>query len=333
MNTDEKHQYPAVEIVTLLYNSERFIERYLCAIAGLVYPADKLRVWLVDNDSSDDTTTRVTMVLKQYKEFPIEVHLIRSTKNMGFAGGNNLVLRRLMRESQAKHFLVINPDTEIDANCLQLLIAETRGGGRRIGMLEARQTPREHPKWYDRETLETGWCSGGGVLINADALWEVGLFDDHFFLYAEDVDLSWRMWLHGWSCKIVPGATYTHITEELDGERDHRIRHYYNFRNGLLMHFKYDSLRGIVRHYRLMAQTIANCGDSAVKARLRQARWDAHKKLLPMLWSRLRLQRLLPNRWIVFNGFDYEVRRPFKDFDDGERRFYNSWDEAQAANQ
>ena len=241
-----------------------------------------------------------------------------------------MVMRKILEGRESPFIFLLNADTEIDPDCLNELV-ETMADDEAVGMAEAKQSPKEHPRWYNPQTLETGWCSGGGVLIDCHALREVGLFDNDFFLYCEDVDLSWRMWLHGWKCKINPQAIYTHFTEDLDTNKDQSVQQYYSLRNGFWMHYKFDSIPGILAYHRLFNRVIPFQPDEKTKERFRRARRDALKGLWKMLLKRLKLLRLPESSWIYFNEFDYEKRRRFIDTKDGKRLILDEQSSQQAA--
>lgn len=224
----------------------------------------------------------------------------------------------MLRESSAPFVFLLNIDTQIDPECLNELVKFMRNDPD-LGMVEGVQRPKEHPKWYDPATFETGWCSGGGVLIRTEALREVGVFDDRFFLYCEDVDLSWRMWLHGWKCKINPAATFAHYTEGLDTKKDPRVQQYYSLRNSFFMHLKYDTWKGIRRYKELFFKAVELQSSPETKELFLKAFKDSRKYTLGLLWDRFKLSLLPRSPWIVFNEFSYERRREFVDTEDGRR--------------
>jgi GT2 family glycosyltransferase len=77
------------------------------------------------------------------------------------------------------------------------------------------------------------WC-GGSVLLRPAYLQQVGLFDERFFLYYEDTDLSWRGRLRGWRYRYVPASVVRHEHAATSGEGSDLFR-YYVERNRLLM--------------------------------------------------------------------------------------------------
>lgn len=248
-------------------------------------------------------------------DYPIKVRLLKSDTNLGFAGGNNLLLRRFLTESSAPLVMLLNIDTQIRPDCLSRLVDAMRAD-ESAGMIEALQEPREHPKYYDPRTFETHWCSGGGVLIRREALEEVGLFDERFFLYCEDVDLSWRMWMHGWRCKINPHAKYQHFTEAQDSGKDLSGQHYYSMRNCFYMHYKYDTASGIRQLERLFEATVAGETDPKLRQLFEKARADARRIKRKFIFDRLKLGLLPRSPWMIFDGFAFENRRRFIDHAD-----------------
>ncbi|MDD2941669.1 MAG: methyltransferase domain-containing protein [bacterium] len=310
--------YPKVAVVSLAYNSERYLKGYFDAFEKVDYPRDRISLNIIDNGSRDNSYEAIKTGYADNTAYPLKVNLFKSRKNLGFTGGNNYLLRRLLKNKSEKFVFLLNIDTEISPDCISRLVESMRQDAD-AGMVEAVQTPKEHPKWYDPTTLETGWCSGGGVLIRAQALREVGLFDDRYFLYCEDVDLSWRMWLQRWKCKVNPAATYAHFTEDLDGEKDPSVQRFYSIRNSYFMHYKYDSRAGIAAHDELVRAAINWEQDPKAKALLEKARREGRRSFPRFVPDRLKIKTFPQTPWVVFNGLDYEVRRPFEDTADGRR--------------
>ena len=86
------------------------------------------------------------------------------------------------------------------------------------GIFEARQFPVEHPKLYDPVTGKTAWCSGCCLLLPRTVFERLCGFDEFFFMYMEDVDISWRTKLLGYDCYTVQDALFFHFVDE--SERD-----------------------------------------------------------------------------------------------------------------
>ncbi|MEO1059694.1 MAG: glycosyltransferase family 2 protein [Actinomycetota bacterium] len=125
--------------------------------------------------------------------------------NLGSAGGSN----RLAAQSETDLIWVLNPDTYPAPTALNELLSALQPAD--VGIVEARQVPIEHPKAYDPVTGDTAWACGFSLITKRAVFDEVGGFDDHFFpLYADDVDLSWRVRAAGFAVRHVPAAVVVH---------------------------------------------------------------------------------------------------------------------------
>ncbi|HEX2180247.1 MAG TPA: glycosyltransferase family 2 protein [Actinomycetota bacterium] len=125
--------------------------------------------------------------------------------NLGSSGGSN----RLAEQSESDLILVLNPDTYPVPNMLRILIRALDDAD--IGVAEARHIPLEHPKAYHPVTGDTSWASGCCLLVRREVFRAVGGFDhDHFPLYCDDVDFSWRVRLAGYRVVHVPRAVVFH---------------------------------------------------------------------------------------------------------------------------
>jgi GT2 family glycosyltransferase len=193
-------------------------------------------VYFLDNNSRDGTPN---LVAQRIEDLPFPVYLTRSLRNNGFAHGMNL----LAAMSSNEFLFILNPDTELQVGALEALL-ERADSDDDIGICEARQMPREHPKFNDPKTGETSWCSGAAALIRRAAFEAVGGFDDHlYFMYCEDVDLSWKLWLKGWKCVYVRDAAVRHFTQDLTPGKRRTLENYFTFRNSLFLFYRFGSRR------------------------------------------------------------------------------------------
>lgn len=123
--------------------------------------------------------------------------------NLGHSGGHN----RLSRKGPGDLILLLNPDTYPSPRLLIELLT-VLAADERVGIVEARQIPMEHPKHFDPLTGETSWASGCCLIARRAVFEQVGGFDaDCFPLHCDDVDLSWRVRLEGFKVVHVPRAT------------------------------------------------------------------------------------------------------------------------------
>ncbi len=233
----ENDVFPQVEIISVLYNSKAHLKGFFASLDGLDYPRDRLRLVLVDNASTDGSEA---VLRNGTVGFPCEI--IRSERNEGFAAANNRGFARARGEFAA----LLNPDTRVRPEWLKELVKVMRADGS-VGIAGSRQVPSESDRRIDPATGSVSWCCGGHCLIRMDALRAVGYFDERFFMYSEDVDLSWRMWLAGYRCAYVAGS----VCEHSHGGKQSNVfrRTYYHVRNGILLRYKYGTLREIAGGY------------------------------------------------------------------------------------
>lgn len=195
----------------------------------------EIEVIVVDNASMDGTAETVR------REFP-QVKLIVNDENLGYTKANNIGIR----QSRGKYILLLNPDTVVKPNALQALIecAEAHPDAGIIGakllnpdgsiQRSARSFPdigaglfrntflgRLFPNnpfvrrylltdfSYD-EVREVDWVSGAAMLVRRELFERIGLLDERFWAYCEDVDLCWRAWQAGFKVLFCPNAVIVH---------------------------------------------------------------------------------------------------------------------------
>ncbi len=182
------------------------------------------RVIVVDNGSVDGSL----QLLEKYSGLEVILH----DKNKGFAGGVNPGFRRAIDDG-LKYVATLNNDAVADKDWLSELVAaldkNPRTGIATSKILDAKgkkldSTGDYLTNWglpyprgrgetdngqYDDQTEVFG-ASGGASLYRVKMLQEIGLFDEEFFAYYEDVDLSFRAQLAGWKVRYVPAATVRH---------------------------------------------------------------------------------------------------------------------------
>jgi GT2 family glycosyltransferase len=218
-----------VDLLVVFHNSSRWIPALLQSLQAVSLP---VTAYFIDNASSDETPDLLAAAVEK---MPFPVRFVRSLHNNGFARAVNL----LANQSTAPFMFLLNPDTKLEPGCLEELLNRARSDAR-IGICEARQAPREHPKAWDPSTGETTWCSGAAALIRREAFESAGGFDERlFFMYCEDVDLSWRLWLKGWKCVYEPAAVVQHFTQDLAPGKRRTLENYFSFRNSLFLYYRF----------------------------------------------------------------------------------------------
>jgi GT2 family glycosyltransferase len=263
------------KISTVIVNWNGFEDTKDClySLSQLKKKADIVHtIIVVDNGSSDDSVIKL-------KELKYEFELIESKHNLGFAGGNNLGIRHAMQEG-ADYIFVLNNDTEVDTKLIIDLLAVAEEDDKsglispKIYFAKGYEFHKERYKkselgkviWYAGgdidwnnvygsnhgvdevdngqfdQSRETEFATGAAVLMNTRALKKVGLFDEQYFLYLEDADLSMRMKKKGWKVLYAPRPKVWHKVSQSSGIGSN-LNDYFITRNRLLFGMKYAPLR------------------------------------------------------------------------------------------
>lgn len=197
-----------VTVIVVTYNSAHCIDALAPTLAALPH------VTIVDNASNDDT------VAKAASEMPNAL-VLRNPRNLGFGAANNMALRQV----KTRYALLLNPDCLPTEDFLQRLleVAEDNPEAaiiaphliRRSGEIEVSyRWPRSH--WPSRGPAAdgpscVGFVCGAVMLLNMEAMQDVGLFDEDFFLYYEDEDLCQRAFAMRKAIIIAPQVSVIHL--------------------------------------------------------------------------------------------------------------------------
>lgn len=206
-------------------------------------------VYLTDNASGDDSVGVLEGAIRE-KGWGEWVTFWPLERNLGFAGGNNESLRRVLAEPEVAPFqLLLNSDTLVHPGCLGASVAWMKAHERtgafscmlrnRDGSVQnvCRKFPRPDREtaralglpyvlprafaWADledmgweREGAESRvveWVGGAFMLLRTEAVRQAGLMDERFFFYGEDCEWCFRLRRHGWEVRFDAGASITHL--------------------------------------------------------------------------------------------------------------------------
>ena len=199
---------PEIDLSLVTYKSERWLPAFFASLAGQDYPLGLINLFVIDHSPDAACREAVERELLPLRSGFRSV-TIESRPNLGFGAGHN----RTLALGHADYVLVSNVDLTFAPDALTALVtAATRD--LTAAALEARQKPYEHPKTYNPLTGETDWVSGACVMLRRSAWAAVGGFDQRFFMYGEDVDLSLRLRAAGHALRYCPQAVVWHHAYE-----------------------------------------------------------------------------------------------------------------------
>lgn len=224
---DKLSEWPKVSVVILNFNGLTDTLNCLKSLDKCTYP--NLEIILLDNGSNPDgNDVKILSEIHQRN-----YRFIDNGRNYGFAGGCNRGMEIALEEGQSKYVYLLNNDTEVTSDFMEeaVMVAEKDD---RVGIVATKSL------YFDmRETVESagltlldsgevvargrgqyygelmrdddllGAC-GAAMLLRIDMLKEIGLFDEEFFLYSEDCDLSLRAIVAGWKCRFAHRSKIFH---------------------------------------------------------------------------------------------------------------------------
>lgn len=230
---------PQLSVVIVNYNVKHFLEQVLLSVQAASQQLD-VEVWVVDNNSVDGSMGMVE------SKFPW-VKTIINKENVGFSKANN----QAINASNSPYVLLLNPDTVLEEDtlvkCLDYMDSNLDVGGLGVRMIDGKgrflpeskrglPTPkaafykmtglaaifpkskefgRYHMKYLPEfDTNEVDVLAGAFMFLRKKALDEIGLLDEQFFMYGEDIDLSYRIRLGGYKNVYYPDTTIIHYKGE-----------------------------------------------------------------------------------------------------------------------
>ncbi|MEN9558569.1 MAG: hypothetical protein RL141_938 [Candidatus Parcubacteria bacterium] len=224
---------PTIDVIVVLWKSLPFLDGLFRSFADVDYPREAVTVHIVDNASPDGAGAEVKRRLTQPDPRWPRIVLHEPGSNTGFSAGNNIV----MRASHADYCYLLNADAVMtpatlreavavaeahpDAAAVQSLLLlmqkpdtlnssgnaiHIAGFGFSDGYLEP-ATPAP------TEVRPIAYASGAAVLYRTSVLKKIGVLDEALFLYHEDLELGWRMWLAGYTVLLAPKSVALHHYE------------------------------------------------------------------------------------------------------------------------
>jgi GT2 family glycosyltransferase len=228
-----------LSIVIVNYNVKHFLDQCLTSVKRAIKDIEA-EVWVVDNNSVDGSVRMVR------EKFP-EVRLIANKENVGFSRANN----QAIKESVGEYVLLLNPDTVVEDDTFTKIISfmdeHPEAGGLGVKMIDgkgnflpeskrglptpnvafykifglskffprSRRFGKYHLGYLDKDKInEVEILSGAFMFMRKEALEKTGLLDEEFFMYGEDIDLSYRIIKAGYKNYYYPETRIIHYKGE-----------------------------------------------------------------------------------------------------------------------
>ena len=254
---------PKIALIIINWNTYQLTFNCLKSLEACTYK--NKTIFLVDNGSHDGSRDKIAL------EFP-EINYIKNKKNEGFTGANNKALKVILKQN-FEYVLLLNNDTVVNPNFLSLLESRmdsdknlaasqplildfknkdtiwNAGGSFNtfFGLSKTRSKGMIYKPKLKIETF-TEWISGCCILVDIAVIKEVGLLDNRFFAYFEDVDWSIRMTNQGYKLGVVPKSIIYHHTSGSTKKNNTSnegnlspYAHYLNLRNHIYLIKKHTS--------------------------------------------------------------------------------------------
>ena len=259
--TPPEGRRPRASVIIPSWNGLALLRGCLEALRWQTYP--NYEVIVADNGSTDGSVAALR------HEYP-EVRVLALPTNGGYSGGCNAGIKA----ARGELLVMLNNDTEADPRWLEALVEamdrhpEAGSVASRIMIYDRRDvlhsagdlyrrngTPDSRGVWqpygppFDQECYVFGGC-GGAVAYRRKMLDEIGVFEEGFFMYCEDVDLNWRAQLAGWKCVYTPEAVVYH---RLSASGGGTLSSYHVGRNTLWVIARNYPTSLFVRHWREIA--------------------------------------------------------------------------------
>ena len=259
-----------LSVVIVNYNVKYFLEQCIHSIQKAM-DGLSAEIYVVDNNSVDGS---VRMIREKFHE----VHLIENKENKGFSRANNQAIRK----AKGEYILILNPDTILEddtlVKCVKFMDSHPEAGGLGVQMIDGKGKflpeskrglpspsvafykmfgfsalfPRSrifskyHLGYLDKDRIhEVDVLAGAFMMVRKSVLEEIGLLDEDFFMYGEDIDLSYRITRAGYKNYYYPLTRIIHYKGE--STRKSSLNYVFLFYNAMIIfarkHFSKENAR------------------------------------------------------------------------------------------
>ena len=238
---------PIVTLVVVSYNCKRWFERFFQSVKEQTL-FERCEVLMVDNSSQDGSAEICEAAMKTWPNG----RFVPTGGNYGFGGGCNFGAR----QARGKYLFFLNPDIWMEKDCLEHLVKHAEASSARVfsavelGYGNEPFQPEHHTQGVpgfdlfgcmtppsNSENLDRLFALGSFFFIQRELFEKLGGFDREFFVYGEEMDLSWRVRIAGESIELVRAAKVHHAAAgctDTSG-RTNEFRRFYANRNQILL--------------------------------------------------------------------------------------------------
>jgi hypothetical protein len=247
---------PSVLTVIVNYRTADLTIDCLESLRGERAKLPGLRVVVTDNASGDGSAERLAEFVER-QGLGDWVRVQPLPDNLGFAGGNNVAIRPALSDPNPPDFvLLLNPDTVVRSGAidhlLRFMVAHPQVGIAGSRLEDPDGTPQRSAFRFPsiagelNESLRFGpvsrllhrhvvappvppgetatdWVAGASMMIRREVFASIGLLDEQYFMYYEEVDFCWRARHAGWPCWYVPQSRVVHLVGQASGVTDTKI--------------------------------------------------------------------------------------------------------------
>lgn len=215
---------PFISIIVVNYNGKKFLDECFTSIFNTKY--NNFEIILVDNGSSDGS---VEYIKEKYGKKGRKLKILALNENVGYAQGNN----EGFKIAKGEYVVFLNNDIRVEENWLKELI-DVLEKDKKIGAAQPKLLLDDGihidatgcfidymGRVYQRGVFEKDmgqynfidevfYAKGAAIIVRRKVLEEVGLFDPSYFIYYEETDLCWKIWLNGYKVIYVPNSIIYH---------------------------------------------------------------------------------------------------------------------------
>lgn len=321
-----------VAIIVSNYNCKEYLKDCFESLFEQTYK--NFEIYLLDNASTDDSVSYAS------KFFP-SVKILAMKKNYGFAEGYN----RAIAQINSEYIAILNSDTKVSSawleNLLDSIEADIAIVGSKIYFFDKPQVINSAGQkltfagfsfdigfgykdgaGFNKKKFVGSVC-GASLLIKRDIFLNLGGFDKDYFLFCEDTDLCWRVWLNGYKVLYEPSSCLLHKFGAQTGKRETPLRIFYSQRNAIITVIKnMGVLRLISSLIIIAAYTIVRLFIYVLGLKKKNIRalLEATFSVLPLLKTTLskrkivQAERKIPDRFLEQNGLIASLKETINEY-------------------